>query len=81
MRGVRGKGHKFGQARLSMLCISWDGHIDGWTGSARLTAGPSGRVAQVLSPPPIPLVWHQGRPLLLPTPAHAVPRGGHEMAV
>lgn len=68
MRGVRGKGHKFGQACLSMLCISGDGHIDGWTGSAQLTAGPSGRVARVLSPPPIPLVWDQGRPLLLPPP-------------
>ena len=42
MRGVRGKGHKFRQARLSVLCISGDGYVDRWTGNARLTAGPSG---------------------------------------
>lgn len=42
MRRVRGKGHKFGQARLSVLCISADRHVDGCMGSARLTARPSG---------------------------------------
>lgn len=54
-----------------------------WMGSMRSTVGQ--RAFQVPSPSPVPLVWHQDLPNPLlsssPTPPHAVPRGGHEVAV
>lgn len=46
----------FGQAHLSALRTLADGRVDGWMGSTRSTAGQ--RAVQVLSPSPVPLIWH-----------------------